>query len=325
MKKFIIFTLVLSLLLSGCSLAKPKNDNAIESIGVESAKTIAENFIRNNLVEPESTAHVSEVTEESGLYKVKVNVPEGDVKEINSYLSIDGKKFFTQAIDIEEYENKAKGQENNQEENKEVSKSDKPKVELFVMSHCPYGTQIEKGIIPAVETLGDSIDFELMFCDYAMHGKKELDEQLNQHCIQKNEPNKLLTYLNCFLADGDSNRCLGVASINQTKLNSCVDATDKQYKVTEKFNDKSTWKSGKFPEFGVNAALAQEYGVKGSPTLVINGAKANSSRDANSLLKTICSSFVSPPEECKKTLTSTPPSAGFGTGSGSDSGADCGS
>lgn len=53
------------------------------------------------------------------------------------------------------------------------------------MSHCPYGLQMEKGIIPVVETLGDSIDFQVKFCDYAMHGQTELDEQVLQYCIMK--------------------------------------------------------------------------------------------------------------------------------------------
>ena len=84
----------------------------------------------------------------------------------------------------------------------EVKKNDKPTVELFVMSHCPYGTQIEKGIIPAIEALGDKVDFNLKFCSYAMHGEQELREELNQYCIQKEQKDKLLPYLKCFLKEG---------------------------------------------------------------------------------------------------------------------------
>ena len=75
----------------------------------------------------------------------------------------------------------------------DLVKADKPKVELFVMSHCPYGTQAEKGMIPVVELLKDKISFEVKFVDYAMHGKKELDEQLRQYCIQKEQKAKFLT------------------------------------------------------------------------------------------------------------------------------------
>ena len=104
----------------------------------------------------------------------------------------------------------------------DIPKAERASVELFVMSHCPYGTQMEKGILPAIEALGDKVDFGLKFCDYAMHGQKEIDEQLNQHCIQKNQPDKLASYLNCFLEKGEGDKCLGDTGINISKLNSNI-------------------------------------------------------------------------------------------------------
>jgi hypothetical protein len=208
----------------------------------------------------------------------------------------------------------------------DVPKAEMAKVELFVMSHCPYGTQIEKGILPVVETLGDKMDFQIKFCDYAMHGKKEVDEELNQYCIQKNEPDKYISYLECFLAEGDGEGCLKEESINIAQLNSCVQATDEEYKVTELYNDQSTWTSGRYPQFNIYKTETTAYGVSGSPTLVINGQKISSGRDSASLLRTICAGFENPPEECETQLTSAAPSSGFGFGtSGSDTTADCGS
>ena len=100
----------------------------------------------------------------------------------------------------------------------------------------------------------------------------------------------------------------------------------KQYKVKELFNDKSTWKSGRFPQFNVDQADNQKYGITGSPGLVINGKKISSSRDSASLLKTICSGYNNPPESCATELSSTAPSPGFGfSGTGEDTGAGCGS
>ena len=158
-----------------------------------------------------------------------------------------------------------------------------------------------------------NLDFKLRFCDYAMHGKEELDEQLNQYCIQKNEPEKLLAYLKCFLADKSaSKKCIAETKINKTKLNSCIADTDKEYKVTEMFNDKSTWSGGRFPQFNVNKKLAKKYGIKGSPGLVINGSKISSGRDSASLLKTICSGFEKKPKECETKLSNSSPSPGFG-------------
>ena len=198
-------------------------------------------------------------------------------------------------------------------ESAKAIKNDKPIVELFVMSHCPYGTQIEKGILPVLKTLGDKIDFELKFCDYAMHKEKELDEQLRQYCIQSEEPTKLIDYLQCFLEADKSDECLKKSNVNISKLNACVLTYDTMYKVTENFNDKNTWK-GNFPTFNVNKIDVDKYSVGGSPTLVLNGTTAKSSRDAAGLLATICSGFNNPPEECSAELSSETPSPGFGFG-----------
>ncbi|MFH0840784.1 MAG: hypothetical protein V1865_02275, partial [bacterium] len=159
-----------------------------KSLSINEAETYALDFINGYLLEGEE-AQISEISEyNSGLYLIKVKLQDLD-EDIDSYLTKDGKIFFPQAIDIEEMKAEIDGVETEDTEDTEepvVSnspKSDKPVVELFVMSHCPYGTQIEKGIIPVAETLKDKIDFQIKFVDYAMHGEKELKEQLNQYCI----------------------------------------------------------------------------------------------------------------------------------------------
>jgi len=212
------------------------------------------------------------------------------------------------------------------EENKkkDMPKIDKPSVELFVMSHCPFGTQIEKGMISVLETLGDKIDFELKFCDYVMHGEKEIDEQLKQHCLQKNNSDQFLPYLACFLKDGDSEACQKEVGINAQTLAQCVKEVDTEFKIKEKFVSKEDYK-GQFPSFNIDKEANQKYGVRGSPSLVVNETSVSSGRDSASLLETICLGFKNPPEECQAELSSTPPAAGFGfEGSGTNSEASCG-
>jgi hypothetical protein len=322
MKKLIFMSVMTALVLSSCSLQSLGS----KTLKPDEAKAKAEKFINENLVQADSKVTVKEIVEEGGLYKMKVALANG--QEIDSYMSKDGNKFFPQVMNITELEAKNQGQDDKAAAEAEkpavAVKSDKPKVELFVMSHCPYGTQIEKGIIPAVQALGSKIDFTLKFCDYAMHGEKELKEQMNQYCIQKNEPKKLLTYLNCFLKDGNSDPCIKSSGINSSKLNSCVASTDKQYKILELFKDKSKWPTGNFPPFDVFKADNDKYAVKGSPTLVINGTQSSAGRDSASLLKAMCDSFNKQPEECKKQLSSAAPSAGFGAGADTSGSADGG-
>ena len=322
MKKFIILGVVALVILTGCIDAKQTK------LSPEAAKAKVVEFINTNLMQPGNEVSVKEITEENGLYRVVVNTANG--QEIDSYMTQDGKYFFPQVMDIAKIEGEKQADDSAAAGDQTATVADVPKaerasVELFVMSHCPYGTQMEKGILPVLEALGDKVDFELKFCDYAMHGQKEIDEQLNQYCIQKNEPEKLTTYLKCFLEDDKGDKCLGDSRINIAKLNSCVSATDKEYKVTELFEDKDSWKSGRFPQFNIYAEDTVKHAVAGSPSLVINGKKISSGRDSATLLSTICAGYENPPEECNTELdTATPsPGFGFGTTGSANSAASC--
>lgn len=205
-----------------------------------------------------------------------------------------------------------------------MSKKEKPEVELFVMSHCPFGTQIEKGILPVLNLLGDKIDFNIRFCSYAMHGKKELDEQTLQYCVQKEYNDKYLDYLACFLKDEKTDDCLKEVELSG-KLDTCIAETDAEFKITEKFNDKSTWSGGRFPLFDIDKELNDKYGVRGSPNLIINGITAKSGRNPASLLSAICTGFKDKPAECNENLSSANPSTGFGfsEGSSTSTGGQC--
>ncbi len=290
-------------------------------------------LIEEQLVAPGTKVEIKEVTEESGLYEIKLVVAN---QEITSYLTKDKMKFIPQLIDVKELEDAKK----DNDAKKQVTpvtevqtKSDKPTVELFVMSYCPYGTQMERGYLPALEALGDTVDAKLKFVDYAMHGEKEVNENLRQYCIQENEPTKLNKYLNCFLGTTEgsateSQNCLVQAQINQTLLAQCIATTDAKYKVTELAKDKSSYMSGQFPQFNIDKDDNEKYGVQGSPTLVINGEVVQSGRDSESVLKAICSAFNEQPEACTKELSNVIPSPGFGTGAndatGASDGAACG-
>jgi protein-disulfide isomerase len=209
-----------------------------------------------------------------------------------------------------------------------LQKSDKPNVELFVMSHCPYGTQMEKGMLPVVKELGDKIDFELKFVNYAMHPTQgEVEEQLNQYCIQRDYNDKYVAYLGKFLEAGNGQEALSSVGLTQADISGCVEETDKEFDVIKNLEDKSSWSSGRFPQFKIYDADNKKYGVRGSPTLVINGVQAQSGRDAQSILNTICGAFTDKPEECNTDMTQfgTPaPGFGFGTQGGSATSAGCG-
>ncbi len=272
-------------------------------------------------------ATLVKVNEKGGMYEVVISV-EG--QEVPIYVSKDG-GYFAQSLTPLSTTNPSNNNPQSSpatQTSSNAPKSDKPKVELFVMSHCPYGTQMEKGILPVVRELKDSIDFDVKFVNYAMHpGSGEVQEELNQYCIQKEQKAKYLDYLSCFLEKGDGAACLTKVNIDTNVLKACTEKTDKEFNVLSNLNDKSSWLNGRFPKFMIHDAENKRYGVQGSPTLVINGQQVQSGRNAQSILSAVCSSFTSKPAACDKDLTSygnPAPGFGFDTQGGSASAAGCG-
>ncbi len=282
---------------------------SIPVLTLDQAKAKAEEFINKNLVQGGVTATISQVIEESGLYKISLNVGGQDY---TSFMTRDGKKFFTVAIDVEAAQKEAGAA--GAQQSQSVPKTEKPSVELFVMSYCPYGTQAEKGILPVVGLLGDKIDFKLKFVNYLMHGEKEMLENLRQYCIENQEPQKLNNYLNCFLKEGNAESCLASEKIDAGKLASCEQTTDAQFKIKQTFLDKNSWKNSSYPPFAIFDADNEKYSVQGSPTLIINGTTIATSRDPESLKKAVCGAFTNEPEVCKTVLSSVVPAPGFGEG-----------
>ena len=287
-------------------------------IGQEAAKSKATDFVKNNLVPAGTDVTVKEIAKEGDLYKITFAI---DKNDITAYMTSDGQKFFPKEMDVAAAPEKAAGSAAAAPAAKDIPKSDTPEVQLFVMSYCPYGTQMEKGILPVLDTLKDKIKFSLEFVSYSMHNsletndRKELDENLRQYCIEKNQPDKLNSYLSCFLKKGQGTEadCMTSAGVNAATVKSCMAQSDSQFNVTKNFQDQGSYKNG-FPIFEVNKDDNEKYNVQGSPTLIINGVSAKAARDSASILKTICSAFNSPPSECDAQLSATAPSPGFGDG-----------
>ncbi len=206
----------------------------------------------------------------------------------------------------------------------QAPKSDKPQAELFVMSYCPYGLQMEKAFLPVMELLKGKAEMDIKFVSYAMHEKQEIDENTRQYCIQKEQQDKFIKYLTCFTTKDDYKSCLKEAGVNESKMNACVASADKQFGITAKYNDKESWLSGRFPIYPVHQDLNEEYGVAGSPTLVINGVQIDSNRSPEAVKQAICGAFNNPPAECSETLSTQSAGPGFGTAVGANTDASCG-
>jgi len=297
------------------------------AIPINTIKTSTETYLKGIA---NGNASVDSITDTGSLYKVELTV---SGRQYESYVTKDGKLLFPQGIDMSQPTPAATPSANTAAPTPTVvPKTDKPTVELFVMSYCPYGTQAEKGILPAVRALGDKIDFKVRFVYYSMHGLKEIKENLNQYCIESQQPDKYTKYLACFLNDSAGQgsdaavaSCIASTGIDTTKLDACKTATDTQFNVMKNYNDQASWLNGQFPKFDIDAALNTKYSVGGSPTLIINGVESNAGRDSASFLAGICGAFNNAPAECQTQLSATQPGPGFGYDSvGAANAAGCG-
>lgn len=248
---------------------------------------------------------ITSVEKENGLYKLNI-LYQGQT--IPLYATLDGKNLVSDLIPLSGSTGAAPSKQPT-----EVPKSDKPLVEVFVMSYCPFGTQMEKGILPVASLLKDKIDFKLRYTHFTLHGEKEDTENFRQICIREEQPSKFLPYIQCTLDSQDPYNpkdpsvCMQQLGINAKSVQSCINGKAKEY-------------------YAVDSQLSEGYGVQGSPTLVINGVKSDSGRSPAAVLASICAAFNEQPSECSETLPSDTPSAGFGYNtSGSESAAaNCG-
>ncbi len=165
------------------------------------------------------------------------------------------------------------------------STGDKVKVEFYVMSQCPFGTQVEDAIYPVLESMGEAVDFNL---DYivtetspgqfqALHGETEVKGNIVQLCAKKYYPEdyKYVNFIVCQNKDAskvDTNweACAKENDMNVEKLRACLDGSE-----------------------GIGLLRAsmtktQVRGATGSPTIYINDAPYQGQRDSLSFQRAIC-------------------------------------
>jgi protein-disulfide isomerase len=252
-----------------------------------------------------SNITINSVKEVSGVYQVNINY---QGQTIPLYITKDGKNVITSLNPT---------QTDTTDTNTEVQKSDKPSVELYVFTYCPYGTQMEKAVIPAVKLLGDKIDFKIRQIG-AMHGEHEKLEAERQLCIEKLYPTKFLDYVLAFVNNAAIGNCNGEAAcltpqlvniygplgMDAAKINTCISNEGESM-------------------YNAEVSNAESKGVSGSPTMIINGATVQSERNPEAVKGTICSAFNNAPSACSTALSTTASSAGFGSGSGTSTSASC--
>lgn len=307
-KKYIIGAIILFLIIGYAVYGKKTGDFSLKkvftkSISKEEAKTKIKDFVENNLVQPGTKIEIKNIVEENGLYKLTLTIS-GQEQEITSYLSKDGKMFFPQAgMDIEKIKSEAAGKKE-AEAPKEIPKNDKPAVDLYVMSFCPYGNKSEDTMKPVYDLLKNKVDFNFHYIVdvngndvQSLHGAKEVAQNEREACVLKNYgKDKWFTFVtyvnkNC----GSDGACweAGAKSlgIDTAKVNGCVAAEGVAL-------------------MKANGEASKNANASGSPTMTINGVSSQAVYqygNSEGYKQAICGAFNTAPAECAKKLSAAAP------------------
>jgi glutaredoxin len=250
-------------------------------------------------------AEIKNVVSENGLYKMTVSLGDGQ-QEVDTYATKDGKIFFPQAINIEEIkkkiqEMKDQEQQTETETGSEVPQKDRPTVDLYVMSFCPYGNKAEDTLKPVYDLLKNKVTFNFHYIVnmsgdtvQSLHGEKEVAQNEREACVLKNFGKDkwfaFVAYVNKNCGSDGSCWEAGAKSLRLSTagINSCVSS---QGLNLMKENEKA----------------ANDAKASGSPTMIINGVVSKavySYGNSEAYKQAICGAFSKAPAECAKVLSS---------------------
>lgn len=266
---------------------------------------IATNYIQTNLVGSAATVRLVEVTEESGLYRLSLNIRSADKPEETLYvfMSKDGKYLFPSTFMINQYIPLPKStippvsSASPANACNLVTKTESPTLEAFVVSHCPYGTQMQAilvDIITRIPSLSQNIKVRYIGdvsqgTIVSMHGPAEAAENLKQICIREEQADKYWEYISCTLSSKSSGTCIQKAGVDNTTLTRCI-------------NDNSRGIAYAQEDF----SLSRNFGVTASPTLILNNMTVREfdfgGRTPEAIKSLLCCGFATQPEGCKISL-----------------------
>jgi len=296
-------------------------------------------YINDNKLSSAPATLVS-VSEVSGLVKVKIRI---GTSSFDSYSTKDGKFLFPQAFDMSAKKAAAAADQNAGSTTPSASqtpakatpaaKADKPLLEAYVVSSCPFGLQMQRAMADAVKNLPSLAQY--VKARYigsiangvvsSMHGPEEAAENLRQICIREEQASKYWNYVSCYMKKttatassgmplGDSTSCQASTGIDTTKLNACVTSPSRGLAYAQQDFD-----------------LGNKYGVQGSPTLVLNGTTIDESnyggRSSDGVKSMVCAGFTTQPSFCSTKLNTSPAavsfSASYASSGSSGSSASC--
>lgn len=278
------------------SVVKPPKE--LKTISLEEATNKVVSIVNKYFVPKKDATLSGNSVKESGLYKVNLNINNNSQY---FYLTKDGALliFPNGFIDIAQFEETAKKQKEMQKE--EIPKTQRPTVELFVMSLCPYGIKAEKEILPVIKSFDDRVDFKIKFIVnvkgstidevVSMHGNSESREDARQAAIMKYYSDKFQSYIEKI----DKNSC--VISCGAVKLEDYWKRAAQELGMDVKKIESFAYGQEGINLLKQNETDARKYEVSASPTMIINGIKSQAIyQGPKAVEQAIYSAFTNPPK-----------------------------
>lgn len=175
------------------------------------------------------------------------------------------------------------------------------KLDLFVMSQCPYGAKAMIAMQDALGAFGDELDLDVHFIGdeqggalTSMHGQAEVDEDIREVCTTKLYPknNQFMKYLACRSKDyknAEWKPCATEAGMDPAKIQACFDGEGKDL-LRESFK------------------YAASLGFGASPTFLVNNKREFNAIAAPDIQKQVCTDNPSF-KGCSATITAADPAA----------------
>jgi predicted DsbA family dithiol-disulfide isomerase len=181
----------------------------------------------------------------------------------------------------------------------------RPQIDFFVMSYCPYGNQAEEAIAGAYDILGDKATYIPHYVVYenyggggptyclengqycSMHGIQELNQDIRELCVYNSLGiGKYFAFVKamnakCTAQNADS--CWTAVAKDLGLDADAISACEKEQGISIVAKEKE-----------LNKVLR----VSGSPTVFVEGQAFNGGRTASAFASALCAQFDSKPAEC---------------------------
>jgi len=187
--------------------------------------------------------------------------------------------------------------------------SDKPRLDYFVMSFCPYGNPADEAASQVYSLLGDSV---VIVPHYimgvsngqlnALHGVQEANQNVRELCVLKEfgmqkffdftlKSNQLCTSAN---ADSCWESAATQSGVDAAKVKACE--SSQKLAIAQQESD--------LINSLVSLYNGQLVSPSASPTFLINGETYSGGRDGESLKNALCAKFTGElPAECSQVIT----------------------